>query len=225
MIIKTVLDLGEGIKQEMEVTSGIKQGCTGSTTLFKLVTYQIIKGIQEGGKGFTNELVNIRVLFFADDALLLADSIEDVIFNIRKLIQIGQKYGLDINKEKINIIIYNKKEKPEEIEGIKVVETIKYLGIKLDDKRNMFKTHKEKMINKANRLANLTYSIIAKSCNKVLIGKTYWKSVALPSILTYSYSCGLFAALLSRTLSLLWQAFLNSCFTYFYTLYCSFIVF
>ena len=93
----------------MEVTSGIKQGCTGSTTLFKLVTYQIIKGIQEGGKGFTNELVNIGVLFFADDALVLADNIEDVIFNIRKLIQIGQKYGLDINKEKNNIIIYNKK--------------------------------------------------------------------------------------------------------------------
>ena len=63
------------------------------------------------------------------------------------------------------------------------METIKYLGIKLDDKRNMFKTHKEEMMKKANRLANLTYSIIAKSCNKVLIGKTYWKSVALPSIL------------------------------------------
>ena len=64
-----------------------------------------------------------------------------------------------------------------------MVETIKYLGIKLDDKRNMFKTHKTEMINKANKLANLTYSVIAKSCNKVLIGKTYWKCVALPSIL------------------------------------------
>ena len=32
-------------------------------------------------------------------------------------------------------------------------------------------------------MTNLTYSVIARSCNKVLIGKTYWKSVVLPSIL------------------------------------------
>ena len=62
---KTVLDLGEGIEQEMEVTSGIKQGYICSTTLFKLVTYQIIKGIQEGGRGFTNELVNIGVAYYS----------------------------------------------------------------------------------------------------------------------------------------------------------------
>ena len=47
----------------------------------------------------------------------------------------------------------------------------------------MFKTHKQEMISKAQKLANMTYSVIEKSCNKVLIGKTYWKCVALPSIL------------------------------------------
>ena len=44
-------------------------------------------------------------------------------------------------------------------------------------------------------------------------------------LLLLRYSCGLFAALLSRILSLLWRAFLKLCFTYFYTLYCSFISF
>lgn len=180
---KTVIDLGDELQQEIAIESGIKQGCTGSTTLFKLITYKIIKAIQDGGKGFKNGVIDIGALFFADDALILADSIEDIIFNIKKLIEVGQRCGLDINKDKSNIIIYNKKEKPEEIEGIRVVETIKYLGIKIDDKRNMFKSHKTEMNNKANRLANLTYAIIEKSCNKVLIGKTYWKCIALPSIL------------------------------------------
>ena len=32
-------------------------------------------------------------------------------------------------------------------------------------------------------MANLTYSVISRSCNKLLIGKTYWKGVVLPSIL------------------------------------------
>ena len=36
---------------------------------------------------------------------------------------------------------------------------------------------------KAQQLANTTYSVIARSCNKLLIGKTFWKNVAMPSIL------------------------------------------
>ena len=39
------------------------------------------------------------------------------------------------------------------------------------------------MLQKAKKLANQTYPVIAKSCNKILIGKTFWKSLALPSIL------------------------------------------
>ena len=35
----------------------------------------------------------------------------------------------------------------------------------------------------ARKMANLTYSIIARSCSKIMIGKTYWKSVVLPGVL------------------------------------------
>ena len=75
------------------------------------------------------------------------------------------------------------KEQPEEINGIQVVQKIKYLGIDIDNKRNYFKTQKETIIQKARKMANITYSIIEKSCNKLLIGKTFWKSIVLPSIL------------------------------------------
>ena len=32
-------------------------------------------------------------------------------------------------------------------------------------------------------MANITYSVIERSCNKLLIGKTLWKSIVLPSVL------------------------------------------
>ena len=35
----------------------------------------------------------------------------------------------------------------------------------------------------AGKRANITYSVIEKSCNKLLIGKTFWKGIALPSLL------------------------------------------
>ena len=71
----------------------------------------------------------------------------------------------------------------EEIEGIKVTDKIKYLGININNIKNCFKDHKEEILKKAQRMANLTYSVIHKSCNKMLIGKTYWKSVVMPMLL------------------------------------------
>ena len=32
-------------------------------------------------------------------------------------------------------------------------------------------------------MANKTYGMVARSCNKLMIGKVFWKSLALPSIL------------------------------------------
>ena len=99
------------------------------------------------------------------------------------VIQVSREFGLEINKEKSNVMTFNMKKQPEQIEGIKMVDRIKYLGIEIDNKRNYFKTQRIKILEKARKLANMTYAVIEKSCNKLLIGKTYWKSVALPSIL------------------------------------------
>ena len=74
-------------------------------------------------------------------------------------------------------------EQPGSIEGINVTTEIKYLGVTIINDRNIFKEQRINMIQKAQKRANMTYSIIAKSCHKLMIGKTYWKSVCLPSIL------------------------------------------
>ena len=70
-----------------------------------------------------------------------------------------------------------------DIAGTKVTNTIKYLGVTINDSRICFKKHKELMMIMARRLANMTYSVIARSCSRILIGKTFWKCIALPGIL------------------------------------------
>lgn len=99
------------------------------------------------------------------------------------ILAIAKEYGLEVNKQKSNIIIFNMENKPENIGGISVGDRIKYLGIIVNDKKNCFQMQKEEMFRKARRLANMTYNVIEKSCSRMLIGKTYWKNVALPSIL------------------------------------------
>ena len=60
--------------------------------------------------------------------------IEDAKNNLKIVIQVSREFGLEINKEKSNVMIFNMKEQPEQIEGIKVVDRIKYLGIEIDNK-------------------------------------------------------------------------------------------
>ena len=178
----TQVEWRKGINEPFKITNGIRQGCTASSVLFKILTYKIIDTIEETGRGYRIYLFKLTQLFFADDGLLLTETIEEAKEIIEILILETKKYGLKLNKEKSNILIFNMKDQPTDIENIKITNQIKYLGVWINNKRNLFTSHKEKMIQKAQKLANLTYSIIEKSVSKILIGKTYWKNVAIPSI-------------------------------------------
>ena len=50
-------------------------------------------------------------------------------------------------------------------------------------KRNVFEGQKNEIMKKIKRLRVMTNSVIEKSCHPVMMGKTYWKGVVLPSAL------------------------------------------
>ena len=108
------------LHQNINITSGIRQGCTGSTTLFKIITYMIISELNSRGTGYKDDTIKINSLFFADDGLLLANNIEDATNNLKMVMQISSEFGLEINKEKSNIIIFNIEQQPDTIKDIKV---------------------------------------------------------------------------------------------------------
>jgi hypothetical protein len=59
-----------------------------------------------------------------------------------------------------------------------------YLGVVLEANKAIFKKHKASIIAKANKLSGWVKHVAFRSHNKYLIGRTLWKSVAVPS-LTY----------------------------------------
>ena len=61
-----------GREEEINISSGIRQGCTASTAFFKLVTYQIMKKLKEKATSFTLGIINMNSIFFADDSIMLA---------------------------------------------------------------------------------------------------------------------------------------------------------
>lgn len=66
-------------------------------------------------------------------------------------------------------MIFNEKSKPRKIEKTKVNSLIKYLGVTINDTVNCFKEYKKEKLTQATKMSNVTYSVIARSCNKILI--------------------------------------------------------
>ena len=177
------MKIDESAIEDVYITSGIRQGCNGSTVLFLLITYIIIEEISKMKLGIKINSINITTLFFADDGLLLSDNIQDAANIINKLEEVGNYCGLNINKSKSHHLINMNKDNISDISNIEVVNNIKYLGVKINEGRNCFKEHKQEKIMKSKQYSNLIMSVISKSSNKIMIGKTYWKNVILAEIL------------------------------------------
>ena len=186
---ETVIEVG-GREERLKISTGIKQGCTASAVLFKIITFEIMKILEKRGAMVEVGRVRINSLFYSDDSLLVARTMEEAKENLELIKEASETFGLKINEKKSKIMIYKSRkrkreeeEEMEEVEGIEVVKKLKYLGLEICDDRDIFKEQKEEMIERATKMALQTYSVIDRSCNKVLMGKLYWKSIVLPSIL------------------------------------------
>lgn len=179
----TIMYLNNEIQTQMNVTSGIRQGCNGSTSLFLLLTYLIILHLNQAQSGYRDEVCFLPALFYADDGLLLAQSVHEAQDMITTLTDSASACGLEINKDKSYIMIYNSNTEQDNISGVKITNEIRYLGINITNKRRCFKNFKATKINEARRLSNTTAAVVARSSNRLLIGKTFWKQVAMPKFL------------------------------------------
>ena len=96
---KTTITLGT-MKETIEVTCGIRQGCSISTLLFKMVTFCIIEDLEEKGVMYDVDRYKGNSLWLADDTTLIANSIENMKINIEVLKASARQYGLEISEKK-----------------------------------------------------------------------------------------------------------------------------
>ena len=174
---KTQLYFNSIHQDDINITSGIRQGCNGSSNLFLLVTYIIIERMYSCLNGINTNICKLVALFFADDGMILMQTLQEAEKSIQILSDIANDCGLSINKNKSNIIIFNSKNQPEYIEDIHVTTNITYLGVKIQNKKDCYKLQRIEASKKANKYSSMMPAVIAKSCNKILIGKTYWKNL------------------------------------------------
>ena len=181
---KTKISLNNAELAEIEVTSGIRLGCNGSTALFLVVTYYIIEKLKENLRGFRMTHRKINCLFYVDDGLILSESKIGAEDAVDVLEQVAAECGLSMNKEKCAYMVWNQRWKgTKDVRGIQGFDEIKYLGITIDNSRQCFTTHIGNGYNGARKMLAVLYSILGNCCNRLLIGKTFWKGLALSSFM------------------------------------------
>ena len=102
---ETIIKMGER-EEKIKIGSGIKQGCTASTVFFKLITYEIMNKLEEKGEKFTIGDINMNSIFFADDSITIAKTLEATKKNLEIIKDISKKFGLIVNEKKSKIMIF-----------------------------------------------------------------------------------------------------------------------
>ena len=87
--------------------------------------------------------------------------------------EISRTFGLEINEGKSAILVFKGDPGVDQIEGIRVVKSVKYLGLNIGDKKDIFEGHKMDIVKKARGRAMGVGMVVEKSCNKLLVGKTW----------------------------------------------------
>ena len=99
---RTTIHLGK-MRKTIEVTCGIRQGCSISTLLFKMVTFTIIEELKEKADLYEIGKYIGNSLWLADDATIVATKVENVDKAIKALEIAGGKCGLELSEEKTKI--------------------------------------------------------------------------------------------------------------------------
>src|ERR1043165_5975206 len=88
-----------------QIKKAVRQGCVLSPYLFNIVAEMVMRetlegfegGIKIGGRKFSN-------LRYADDIVLLAESVRELHGLIDRLDEVSQKFGLMINIDKMKVM-------------------------------------------------------------------------------------------------------------------------
>ena len=121
----------------IQCTKGVKQGDVCSPILFSLFVNELALDIIKGGRhGVTIDLIELFILLFADDLVLLSTTIVGLQTQLRNLHMSAERLDLRVNMAKTKVVVFRKggylgaRERWfYGGESVEVVNAYKYLGI------------------------------------------------------------------------------------------------
>ncbi|RUM93601.1 MAG: hypothetical protein DSZ28_07615 [Thiothrix sp.] len=107
--VKSCVRCSKGRTEFFPCPNGLKQGCNLSPTLFLYLVNEITKEIVQKGKHGVQlmpDLTELFLLLFADDIVLIGDTVVGLQNQLNTLVQKAEECGLYINQDKSKVMVF-----------------------------------------------------------------------------------------------------------------------
>lgn len=173
---KSAVWTGEALSDHFETRTGVKQGCLLSPILFALYLNDMHECL---GGGLNIDEINIRLLMYADDIVIIADDPQVLQGMINNLASYCNMWGMEVNQSKSEVMVFRNGGRLAaserwfyNAEELRITNEYKYLGITLTPKVS-FTKHLKNKNEAAKTCINATWKNFIGKPNITLSGK--WK--------------------------------------------------
>jgi hypothetical protein len=165
-VVQSAVLVGDEQTEWFDLSTGVRQGCVLSPILFSLFINGLAREINEKGKGVDIGGRRVRLLMYADDIVLLAESARDLQNMLDVVTAYSRRWRFRVNpkKGKSEVMIFGRKPRNKDrkwrLAGEEVGETCmyKYLGIELRSGLS-FKHYKDKIVTEARKRMMLVWAM------------------------------------------------------------------
>jgi hypothetical protein len=140
--VKVKIRTSAGISESFRSDIGVKQGCPLSPTLFGLYIDKLEEwlNLHEGDGALLGDFV-IRLLFYANDLILIAKSVLGLQEHLISLEHFCSILGMQVNTSKMKVVIFSSKRKHNQhkfyFEGNTLEEVEDYKYLRIDFNKNL----------------------------------------------------------------------------------------
>ena len=176
------------LSKPITLTNGIRQGDSLSPMLFNLVMDKIIANLPQE-LGYKMGRFLIHIMCYADDAVLIADSEENLQILMTKFDEMAEKLNMEISLNKSKCLVVSKRNIKCEIRIkntlLDQVSTFNYLGVEISAKRDL-KQEVKNQATKAARISGCLYNLVWNNKYMSAEAKTRIYKTTVRPVLTYA---------------------------------------
>jgi hypothetical protein len=128
---KLCVRAGNGLSKEVNYSRGVRQGCPSSPILFDLYINDILQKMEGVWVPGCDEM--LKGLLFADDAVILAETKEQLAAEIERVYGWARTWEMQVNVDKCGIMVFPEEDTLAIDPSIPMVKSYRYLGVQITE--------------------------------------------------------------------------------------------
>lgn len=177
------------LSNKIPLTNGIRQGDSLSPILFNIIMDEIIHEVKQAGRGYRMGDKDIRIVCYADDAVIISEDEDNLQRLLYKFEQIAATFNMQISVQKTKSLAVSREPRRCKLavynRSVEQVMTFKYLGANITSNRNL-KEEVKAQTTKASQISGYLRDIIWRNKYMSTRSKVRIYKTCVRPVMTYA---------------------------------------